>query len=118
KVDGENYDLNVLAIKNKGYFNIVILNTTQKNINYSLTLNLKNVSGVKEFKIYKLDDSNTGEKAQGVIPFNTQLQVSSMPYSITVLQGKLDEIVKWGPITAYTPEPSSGAMGLVSAGQY
>ncbi len=118
KVDGEAIDLKVLALKKDNYLNIVVLNTSQENVQYDVSFDILNPPAISEFYLYRLDDKNTGEKTIGKVPYTPGMKLSCPPYSISVLKGKVNPEGKWPVLAKYTPAPSLGALGLASSGQF
>ncbi len=118
KVDGNSNDLKVLGLRQDDYFNIIIINHTQSNIKYKVNFDLENVKGVDEFKVFRLSDKNNGEELVETVKFNKKFSYESIPYSITVLQGKIKKGTPKAVLKKFEEEPSKAALGFLVTGQY
>jgi len=118
KVDGNTDDLKVLGLKKDNYFNIVIINHTQNNIKYKINFELLNVKGVSEFKVFQQTDTNNGEKSIGTVKYNDKITYECVPYSITVLQGKIKKGTPEVTMKKFKEKPSKAALGFLVTGQY
>jgi len=117
-VDSDQPLLETLVMRDDEHLAILLVNKAG-GVAYETDFALKGLPGMHRLDVYRLSDTdNATASSDKVIIEGGKGKTAVPPYTVTVLVGGLSPEARSQELTAFVPEPSQAALGIMVSGQY